>query len=196
MAQLTGATGNGDWWMGNAECGLGGGEWRMENEEWRMEDGSGFGSGMPLDIWNFDWWLPSQPASALWLYLTIDCRCHKNAKKEGLQSRAYANQDMPHTSPLPYPSRLSLSKLVVRGSIYCLLLFLLYFHSLLRKVVVGNNNTTQHTQKIATTFCLPLFGSPALAAVATLATLAHLQQPSWFLHISDSASISLQWAGT
>lgn len=182
MAQLTAAAGNGEWR-------------RMENGEWGWHA-----------IGHMKFWLMApQPASECTMALSdyIDCRCHKNAKKTR-ESRAGLMQIKTcrtHISlfPLPCPptSRLSLSKLVVRWSIYCLLLlllFLLYFHSLLlRKVVVGNNNA----KKLPVHFAFRCLAAQHLRQLPHLPHLPHLlQQPSWFLHISDSAGISLQWAGT
>lgn len=64
------------------------------------------------------WLISLRTASALWLYLSIDCRCHKNSRKKtrrtlhSMEEREengkrencgvsrvgpYANQDMPHT---------------------------------------------------------------------------------------------------
>lgn len=66
------------------------------------------------------WLISLRTASALWLYLSIDCRCHKNSRKNKKNTTAwkwrerrtengktencgisrvgpYANQDMPHT---------------------------------------------------------------------------------------------------
>lgn len=156
MAQLTAAAGNGEWR-------------RMEN-----------GAGMPLDIWNFDWWLPSQPASALWLYLTISIvAVIKTLKKRGNPEPGLCkSRHAAHTSlcfPCPAPSQSSELVKTCCALVYILFVVVVVVFAIFSFATAEESRRRkQQCQKIASTSCLPLFGSPALAAVATLAALATL----------------------